>query len=1272
MTTRPGPRRLSYRLTLATLASASVLVVSGGVAMAQSRALPRSGASLRPLVAVTPAARLPLGAHVVGPLPAATRLHVAVALRLPDQAALTRFIDEVSSRRSSSFGRYLRRGEFAKRFGPSTAAVATVVATLRRDGLAVTGVSANRLLIGVAGSAATMESAFHTGLERVRLASGQDAQATTSAVRLPRAIAPHVAAIVGLDRLVREHALLAPPRDHAVKPSAARLAPRASGGPASCPAALSQEASGALTDTQVAASYGLDPLYGASDLASTQTVDIFELEPFALSDVKTFDECYFGADHTGQIALTSVDGGAGTGPGVGEASLDVEDVSGIAPGAHIHVFTGPNTNDPFGSLDTWNTIAMADDANQISTSWGLCETALQEGAPGVQQVEDEIFEQTAAQGQTVFAAAGDNGSDDCSYNSGTPVAADLSVDDPGSQPYVTSVGGTTILDPTEPPVESVWNNGNDGGAGGGGISETWAMAPWQESVAVPQTADTQACSNDPNGDPDNFHVSGIGTNLPGGTSCREVPDVAALADPQTGITVVNSGQWFPVGGTSSSTPLWAAMLAEINGSSACSGLSHGVGFADPLLYQIASGSAVDYANAFNDITVGNNDNLGVGGAVDWPATSGYDLASGLGSPRVTDAGGAGGLDSQLCALAAGSETTPPPTVTALSSSAGTYNGGGTLTITGTDFGSDTGTVWFGEVDANVNTWTPTSISVQIPGISPPQSSQNGIIGEGVDVIVTTAGPPQESSAPGPDAVYHYDPTSHTGVRPVVDYVSSSTGPTAGGGVVDVVGSGFTGTTGVKFGDVTAATYTVLSDDELQVTVPASDGACAVPSTQGDCAVAVAVTNANGTSPAAAILPAYQGPVVFAPDGSFTAPNGCGCETVPAPDEYDYASAPTVSSVTPSYVSENGTTQLTIDGTGFNFLDFEYANVGTAGVNANQTGLLDGVTPTQLTFTVPSYVQQTIEPVTEAVSVQTSGGLSNTTTAAYAGVPVLKYLSTHLVAQPDPGQLSVTGSGLSDVTSVVFQAQGQLNFLSSTSTTISNQTDTSLTVAIPQSFAYATDVLLCSATGCTSPRPAVDTLTFAYPGRPVVSSSSPAAGPAHGSTTVTIEGQLDSEVTAVDFGSAPATIVTQPMLSASGSITVLAPPGTAGSKVDVTITTNGGALVGAPRSAVTTTATFTYVRSSPSAPRAVTAHAGVGSAMARWAAPVSTGGDPITGYAVVATATGHASVSVHTSAAARSVNVLKLAPKVAWTITVYAVNAVGRGLGAPAAPVVPRA
>ena len=1162
----PRPRRPGAGRLLA-----AALTLAGGLAAAvpaAALAAPRPSASTAHLVPVGARPALPSGARIGEALLGTEQVSGAVALKLRDPAAVTAFIEAVSSPGSPAYHKYLARGEFARRFGPDQAAVAAVQRQLRADGLTVSGVSANHVLVSFTGTAAAAEAAFHTGLRHVALAGGGTGQATTSAVSLPASIAPEVTAVIGLDRLVSQHSATARPAAHG-------------GGPASCADAETLEPSGALTMQRIAAAYGLGPLYQAGDLAAGQTVDIIEYEPFDGADIAAFDRCYFGADRTGQVTVTPVDGGPGTGPGSAEAALDIEDVSALAPGAKIHVFQAPNMNGMFSALDTENAIAEADDAGQVSTSWGLCEAGLQLGAPGAQQVENEIFAQVAAQGQTVFAAAGDDGSDSCAYHGPAAVAPDLSLLDPASQPYVTSVGGTTVTSASQPPLETVWNNGNSGGAGGGGISAAWAMPSWQDSVAVPQTAANRACSNDPSGTADRFHVQGIATTLPEETPCRETPDVSALADPQTGPTIFYEGAWAQYGGTSSAAPMWAAMLAEINASSGCT-MPHGTGFAEPLFYQVASASAVGYADAFNDVTSGNNDNLGIGGALDYPAGTGYDLASGLGTPRVTNANGAPGLAARLCAAAAG-KPAPAPMVTLMTQLAGSHSvaGGGILRIRGANFGRATGSVFFGTVRATVASWTAGDIRIIVPPYYGPGGTPSGFAGR-ANVTVVTAGTPHQSSAPGSASVYQY--TADASGSSAVDYVSSPNGPLAGGNTVRIIGAALSGATSVRFGDVPAASFAVLSDNAISATVPASDGRCAAPAAQGLCAVAVTVITPSGTSSGPRILPAYQGSVVFGPNGAYAVPAGCGCEIAPAPQEYDYAPAPHITSVSPAFASANGDS-VVVSGSGFNLLTFEYANVGPAGVGSSQDFGILGITPTQLVITVPAApAGNTVEPVTEPfavpLSVVSAGQLSNISAVTYAGTPVLTSISKHLASQAAPGELRITGQGLSDVTSVVFQAQGGYAFLTSTSTAISAQADTSLTVAVPQAFAVPVDVLACSVTGCSEPDPAADTLVLVYAGRPVVNSSSPASGPAHGGTAVTIQGALDSEVRTVYFGSVHAKILSQPFLTPSGPVTVQAPPGPAGTTVNITITTLGGELAGQPRSAVNPAAVFTYQASVP--------------------------------------------------------------------------------------------
>jgi len=1242
-------------------------LLSALAAVQQAGAATLSSARAARLVAVTPAAVLPRGAVDQGALAASTRVSGVVALRLRDGAGAAKFINQISDPRSPLYHHYLAPGQFSQLFGARPATIAAVRHRLSADGLDVTGVSRNGLLISFSATASDAERAFHTGLDRVRLADGRLGQATSSTVSLPASIAGDVQAVIGLDELVHETsgALLATPKHHATPGAAAPVS--AAGGPVACQAALAQQATGGLTVQQIANSYGVGGLYQAGDVGVGQTVDIYELEPFLTSDIRAFDLCFFGAHHGVHLSVTNVDGGPGTGPGSAEAALDIESVAGIAPGAHIHVFSGPNMDQPFGPLDTWNAIAVADDARQVSSSWGVCETAEQVGQPGVQQVENEIFQQMAAQGQSVFASAGDDGSDDCAGHAISAVASNLSLDDPASQPDVVSVGGTTILDASDPPSEMVWNNGNFGGAGGGGISETWAMPSWQTGFAVPENAGNEACSNDPSGTADDSHLADDPTNLPAGTLCRQTPDVSALADPQTGLIFYFAGSWSQVGGTSLATPLWAAMLAEVNASAACASAPHGVGFVSPLLYQVAGSGSANYASAFNDITVGNNDNLGVGAALDYPAGPGYDLASGLGTPRMTNTNGRPGLAMQLCDAVNAAGAPAEPSVTGLNPLTGsaTPAAGTRITISGSNFGTAAGSVYFGDVTATVTQWTPTAVTVDLPAYHAPPGTAPGAAGS-ADITVVTAASPMRSSAPGPSSVFHYAAGS-TGTTPVIDYVSSSAGPIAGGNNVTLVGAGFTGATGVTFGGVPAGSIHVLSDNELTVTVPpqGSTTSCAN-HTPGICQVPVVVTNSSGSSSGPAILRAYTGPIVFQPSGVFMPPPDCRCEIAPAPEEYDYAEPPTITSVQPA-ASEAGGTRVAISGKGFNLLDFQWINVGPAGPQSSEQFNLASVSPTEIDFVAPPIGPPfTTEPVSVPLSVQTSGGLSRTAALEYAGVPTLSSISSHVGAIQSPGTLTITGKGLSDATSVEFVGQGFLNFLSSTTTRfVGSPTDTSLTVDVPQFFAYPTDVLVCSATGCSAPNPNVDTFVFAYAGRPSLSASSPKGGPARGGTVVTLEGTLDSEVTRVDFGTVAGTIEQQPGLTPSGPIVVLAPPGTAGTKVYITITTVGGRLINPPEptSARTNDATFTYAPSVSTAPTGVAAMPGTGSATVSWTAPANDGGDPITGYTIVANSKAQNPADESTAAGVTHVSFPTLKPHVGWVFTVRATTT--RGPGAPA-------
>jgi len=625
-----------------------------GVAALAAVALAPAAASVPARVAIGSAPRPAAGSTVVGSLPNTARMNVTVTLRPRDPAALTAYASEVSTPGSIFYHHYLTVSQFAAAFGPTAAQTQAVVSALRAQGLRPGTASANGLAIPVSATAGQVASAFSVKFHRFALPSGRTAFANTSAPLLDTSVAGFVQGVVGLSTLVQPkplgltvaHGVVAHVTPHVV-----------TGGPQPCSAASGV---GEYTADQLASAYRFSSLYGAGDEGAGQTVALYELEPDKPSDISAYQSCY---GTSASVSYVKVDSGSGSGAGEGEAALDIEDVIGLAPKASILVYQGPNSGS--GAYDTYNSIISQDKAKVISTSWGLCESS--EGSSAASS-ENTLFQEAATQGQSIYAAAGDSGSEDCGTNS-------LAVDDPASQPYVTGVGGTTLSALGPPPAQTVWADdtsshecGGGSCGGGGGISSLWSMPSYQSGAPSSLNVINSGSSGSP-------------CQAAGGSYCREVPDVSADADPYTGYSIYYDGQWTGIGGTSAAAPLWAAFTALTNSSSACNGTP--IGFANPVLYK-AAGSA--YSSDFSDVTSGNNDITHTNGGK-FAAGTGYDMASGLGTPIGS------ALSSTLCGGGGGGGTTPTVTVTNPGSQTGTVGTAVSVQIHASD--SDGGALTYG-------------------------------------------------------------------------------------------------------------------------------------------------------------------------------------------------------------------------------------------------------------------------------------------------------------------------------------------------------------------------------------------------------------------------------------------------------------------------------------------------------------------------------------------------------------------------------------------------
>jgi len=499
------------------------------------------------------------------------QVHLSIGLQMRNAAELDRLLNAIYDPQSAQYHHYLTPAAFNMLFAPTPDQVRQVASFLQDQGFTITAVAANNQLIDATGSIAQVQYAFNTQINNYRLGS-RTFYANATAPSLPASLIPLVTSIGGLDNSLH------------YQPHYRRLNTR-------------QAAPGGYTPEDLAAAYDATPLQNAGILGDGQTIALFELDGYQPGDVAQ----YFQAYNLDNPSITNilVDGFNGSaGQGAIETELDIEVTAAMAPHARQIVYEGPNTTQ--GLNDTYNRIVTDHKASAAVTTWGICES---NAGPGELQTLDHIFKQAAAQGIAIFAASGDAGAYDCGDSN-------PAVDSPASDPYVTGVGGTNLqLNTGTYDHESVWSNpksklrGPKGAGSGGGISNTFKRSGWQIGPGV-----------------DNQYSNGN----------RQVPDVTADADPAVGYsiycTVMNAGcppsGWITVGGTSAATPLWAGGITLINQYLKDDGKAR-IGFANPTLYRLNTLQAFP---AFHDITDGTN--------LLYSATTGYDLASGLGSPDI--------------------------------------------------------------------------------------------------------------------------------------------------------------------------------------------------------------------------------------------------------------------------------------------------------------------------------------------------------------------------------------------------------------------------------------------------------------------------------------------------------------------------------------------------------------------------------------------------------------------------------------------------------------
>ncbi len=511
------------------------------------------------------------GAKAVGKADPKERLEVTMLLRRGNADMLQERVRKLANR--EDVGGYLSREEFERQFSAADEDIAAIEKFAKAHGLIVAHTHAGRRTVMLSGTVAQFNEAFGVDLQKFEYPGGSY-RGRVGSINLPQELSDRVEAVLGLDNrpAAKTHFRL---RSAAKSEAARSEAPKHGRRPSSAASAGTS-----YTPLQIASLYNFPPGTGQG-----QCVGIIELgggeRPVDL-------KAYFselGVSPAPKVMTVPVDGaknkptGNPSGPD-GEVMLDIEVVGAIAPQADIAVYFAPNTD--AGFLDAITT-AIHDTANNpsvISISWGGPESSWTQQA---MTAFDSAFQAGVAMGVTICVASGDNGSSD-----GLTDGQDH-VDFPASSPHVLACGGSSLQASGNAIAnETVWNDGAQGGAGGGGVSSVFALPAWQNNLMVTRTS--------------------------GGTSAltmRGVPDVCGDADPETGYDVRIDGSDTVIGGTSAVAPLWAGLIARINAAKGSPS-----GLINPTLYQNPT--------AFHQITRGNNG--------DYMASPGWNACAGLGSP----------------------------------------------------------------------------------------------------------------------------------------------------------------------------------------------------------------------------------------------------------------------------------------------------------------------------------------------------------------------------------------------------------------------------------------------------------------------------------------------------------------------------------------------------------------------------------------------------------------------------------------------------------------
>jgi kumamolisin len=626
---------------------------------------------------------LPENSSLTGPLSPSTSLYVTISFSLRNEQKLASLIAEQSTPGSPYFHRYLTREQFYSNFGPNLAVISEVISYFRSFGIQTVNLQ-TPLTLGLRGTAAEMQAAFHTHLDYL-FYNNSKYYLNSEPLMLPASFADYISSINGLTDLpkIQSAAVHLPFSSHMYSVlSSSTAAANASISSvvnfthpgylytnSSFPYGITQF----LNPSDFPVLFNATPLFKLGDLGQGTSIAIVLAQGYNPSDLSTFSQQVFNNSNQILSRLTAIpvpgESGNASIPGASflksadafEMTLDIEYASVMAPDAHIYAVFGPSLS--LASLVSAyaSIISMPVLPNIVTNSWGGFEdTWWNLYGPSWQSASalENYFMALSSMGVTIVAASGDSGGFDTS--SGV-----LSAEFPASSPYVLSVGGvrTVAESPSGTPFPATPSFYVNVTLAPYGYSEVNSLPVWYPNYTLsgsyvkslgplsywyysltPITRDIAS--------------GGIGLSYwfnqpwwqhgPGipDTARRMVADISAEAD--FNMTVYFAGAWnFFWGGTSFAAPTVAGALSLlISYLQRQFNTSFSLGLPQPLLYKLYNDQKLPLPPYYTDVKGQNtwdyiaaDENYGWPGGQNWTpgwasAGTGYNLLSGLGVPDV--------------------------------------------------------------------------------------------------------------------------------------------------------------------------------------------------------------------------------------------------------------------------------------------------------------------------------------------------------------------------------------------------------------------------------------------------------------------------------------------------------------------------------------------------------------------------------------------------------------------------------------------------------------